>query len=99
MTDEKLMETLKNFVPPKVYAMRTHELSVLCEANNGDTYRCIMHAFRYGFIQGQKAAKAEGKREKKNLMERDTSGWYGYLSRFTTCATLTLLPLSALGTI
>ncbi len=38
--------------------------------------------FQFGFIQGQKAARAEVKRKKKQLMERDTSGWYVFLSQW-----------------
>ena len=82
MTDEKLIETVKGFIPPKGYAMRVHETNAIHGAASGDAFYCIVYAFRYGFIQGQKAAKAAVKRERKQLMEQDTSGWYGYLSRW-----------------
>lgn len=84
MTDEKLIETVKGFIPPKGCAMRAHETNAVYEAANGEAFHCIVYAFRYGFLKGQRAEKAAAKREKKRLMERDPDTFSDKLSATPT---------------
>lgn len=82
MNTDKLMEAVKGFVPPKGYRLWTNEMDAIQETAHGDVALGLLYAFSYGFMKGQRAAKAEAKRERKKLLERDTSGWYWYLRRW-----------------
>lgn len=82
MNTEKLMNAVRCVKIPKGYRMYPDEALALIDAANGDESVGAYYAFCYGFMKGQRAAKAEARREKKRLMERDTTGWYGYLSRW-----------------
>lgn len=58
------------------------DISAVREAVGGGELETGAACFQFGFIQGQKAAKAEARREKKRLDERDATGWYRYLCRW-----------------
>lgn len=41
----------------------------------------VWHAYKYGFLRGQRAAKTEFRREHNQLLDRDKTGWYGFITR------------------
>lgn len=81
MNIDKLMKSIEAVTPGR-YGCAFKDIQSIRDVADGDAVETGSLCFRYGFIQGQKAAKAEAKREQKELMERDTSGWYYYLSRW-----------------
>lgn len=81
MNIDKLMVDIQK-VKPGRYDCGARDLLSVCEASGRDSFNAASNCFKFGFLQGQKAARAEARREKKQLAERDTSGWYGYLSRW-----------------
>lgn len=81
MNIDKLMSDIQK-VKPGRYDCCFSDLTAICDASGGGTLETGANCFNYGFLQGQKAARAEARREKKQRLERDTSGWYGYLSRW-----------------
>lgn len=82
MNAEKLMKTIEAIEIPRPYRAYPHEVIAIHNANNGGAFGIANDAYRYGFLKGQRAAKAEARREKKQLAARDTTGWHGYLSRW-----------------
>lgn len=81
MTDKKLISTIEAVKVPERYGMRAQEINAIYAAAPG-TFEIMVYCFDYGFLKGQRAAKAEARREKRLLLERDTSGWYVYLCRW-----------------
>lgn len=81
MNIDKLMSDIQR-VEPGRYGCRSTDFLAICEASGKGPFEAAVNCFKYGFLQGQKAARAEARREKKQRLERDTSGWYGYLSRW-----------------
>lgn len=79
----ELMETIKKFTPPKQYTIRDDEADAIYESSNGGALDCITHAFRYGFLQGQRAERAEAKKkalEKRRREEKKEAPGYCYLT-------------------
>lgn len=81
MNIEKLMQNIKT-VKPGRYDCSIKDIASIRDAVGGGALDTGANCYLFGFIQGQKAAKAEARREKKERLERDTSGWYGFLSRW-----------------
>lgn len=80
MNIDKLMADIQR-VKPGRYDCAFSDISAVYNASGGGM-EAAANCFNYGFLQGQKAARAEARREKKQRLEQDTSGWYGYLSRW-----------------
>lgn len=80
MNAEKLMKRLKAVDAGK-YGATFGEMTSVLDNCSGPVEVFIL-AFNFGFLRGQQAVKVEARREKKRLMERDTSGWYAYLLRW-----------------
>lgn len=77
MTDEKLIETVRDMDVPSAYSMSFHEAMIL--TNEFERLALASAAFNYGFLKGQRAAKAEAKWKKRQLSEQ---GRYAYLSQW-----------------
>lgn len=80
MNVDKLMKRLKAVDAGKYGATFGEMTSVL--DNCSGPAEVFMLAFDFGFLRGQQAERAEARRERKRLVERDTSGWYAYLLRW-----------------
>ena len=80
MTDEKLIEMVRDMDIPNAYSMSVHEAMIL--TNEFERLALASAAFNYGFLKGQRAAKAEAKKKERQLSEQDPSGRYAYLSRW-----------------
>ena len=81
MNIDKLMADIQK-VKPGRYDCGALDLLSVCEISGRDSFNAASNCFKFGFLQGQKAARAEARREKEQLAEQDTSGWYDYLSRW-----------------
>lgn len=81
MNPEKLMERI-NAVQAGRYAMTMAEMRIIRAAAEDHPAEICYSAFCYGFLKGQHAARAEAKREHTERIAQDTTGWYGYLSRW-----------------
>ncbi len=81
MNADKLIKTIRSTVVPYRYDFYVKDMEEIHSAVKDDA-ELMGWCFRFGFLQGQKAAGAEAKREKRQLMQRDTTGWYAYLSRW-----------------
>lgn len=77
MTDEKLIETVRDMDIPNAYSMSVHEAMIL--TNELEGLALASAAFNYGFLKGQRAAKAEAKKKERQLSEQ---GQYAYLSQW-----------------
>ena len=56
---EKLIATIKAVRIPQGYDLKAWELDAIHTDAKLDTFRMIGHAFEYGFLKGQRAAKAK----------------------------------------
>lgn len=81
MNIDKLMKDIRG-VKMGRHGCSLKDIYAVREAVGGGELETGAACFQFGFLQGQKAAKAEAKRNKKQLDERDASGWYGFLSRW-----------------
>lgn len=63
MSREKLMDAIKSTEIPLGYQMRSTEILDMLDAADGDIVRSVIFAFTYGFLKGQRAAKANAKRK------------------------------------
>lgn len=83
MNADKLMETIKGITPPKQYTIKEDEADAIYESSNGGAFHCIGSAFRYGFLQGQRAERDESKKkalEKRRREEKKEAPGYCYLT-------------------
>lgn len=81
MNIDKLMADIQKAEPGR-YDCGFSDLTAICDASGGGALDTGANCFNYGFLQGKKAARAEVRREKKQLLERDKTGWYDYLTRW-----------------
>lgn len=59
---EKLIATIKAVKVPHAYDLRLSEMEAIYDDAKMDIFRTICHAYVYGFLKGQRAAKAEQKK-------------------------------------
>lgn len=56
---EKLLATIKGVSVPPAYDLKVWEAEAIFDTANRDRFKMIGHAFEYGFLKGQRAAKAQ----------------------------------------
>lgn len=56
---ERLFATINGVQIPQVYDLKAWEIEAIFTDARLDTFRMIGHAFEYGFLKGQRAAKAK----------------------------------------
>lgn len=82
MTTEKLMETIRS-VNPGRYDCKFSDIVAIRDAGSGEAVDTGADCFYFGFLQGQKAAKAETRRKaedrRRREMEKHAPG-YGILT-------------------
>lgn len=60
INEEKFLKQI-NEVNPGRYGMMLDEMMVLVEQYRHDIFRMVYAGFKYGFLKGQRAAKAQAK--------------------------------------
>lgn len=83
MTAEKLMEAIHKVEIPRPCRMYPDEMIAIAQANDGELFCAANDVFRYGFLRGQQAAKAEAKRKEKDRCRREagkSAPGYGLLA-------------------
>ena len=80
MNAEKLMKTIRGVRAGK-YGCRSTELNMILDHNRNSPAGSAVDAFQYGFLKGQRAAKAEAKRKQRLILDKDKTGWYGLICR------------------
>lgn len=81
MSTDRLIRSIQGVVVPYQFDLCVKDMGEIHSAAKDDV-ELMGWCFRFGFLQGQRAAKAEARRREKQLDERDTSGWYRYLRRW-----------------
>ena len=81
MNIEKLMRDIEAVRPGQCGCI-LKDIAAIRDAVGGGALETGARCFNYGYLKGQRAAKAEAKRVERRKLERDPSGWYGYLSRW-----------------
>lgn len=56
---ERLLATINGVQVPQAYDLKAWEIEAISMDARLDTFRMIGHAFEYGFLKGQRAAKAK----------------------------------------
>lgn len=64
INDEEFKNKL-NEVHPGTYDMTSPEMRAIYRISNEDYYKAICYAFDFGFLKGQRAAKAKEKKKRK----------------------------------
>lgn len=64
---KKMMENIEKTDPGR-YSMTVSEVLTLAKIHNNDMINASYDLFRYGFLKGQRAMKAESKRKGDNIM-------------------------------
>lgn len=63
----RLFESIHNVKCPERYDMKWGEMEAVRAKNKGGALSCIMDAFLYGFLKGQRSEKARIKKIRQNL--------------------------------
>lgn len=71
MNPDKLMETIRAVKIPCAYRIYPDDLLTIVQANDGKATKAALDVFRYGFLKGQRAARAEDKRKAKERYHRE----------------------------
>lgn len=64
INDEEFKNKL-NEVHPGTYDMTSPEMRAIYRISNEDYYKAICYAFSFGFLKGQRAAKAKEKKKRR----------------------------------
>lgn len=64
INDEEFKNKL-NEVHPGTYDMTSPEMRAIYRISNNDYFFAICYAFKFGFLKGQRAAKAKEKKKRK----------------------------------
>lgn len=64
INDEEFKKKLRE-VHPGTYDMTTPEMQAIYRISNNDYFFAICYAFSFGFLKGQRAAKAKEKKKRK----------------------------------
>lgn len=64
ISDEEFKNKL-NEVHPGTYDMTSPEMRAIYRISNEDYYQAICYAFYFGFLKGQRAAKAKEKKKRR----------------------------------
>lgn len=79
---EKLIATIKAVKVPPAYDAHAWKLDAIREDAKLDIFRMLSHAFEYGFLKGQRAAKAELPSDLVRLLNRADERQLNLITQF-----------------
>lgn len=77
MTTDKLLEAIYK-VDTGRYKLELEEVQTIAEEYGGDPYGGIVAGYRYGFLKGRRAERADARKKARREMEQHARG-YGLL--------------------